>query len=186
VPRFIPPARSRVRATRRGNRRSPLAALRPRAPSRPGRSNVRIARSLSMMRTCHNRVVHHFECHKNLTPRSRESQRRYAGRMKCLGWINGLRALRCNCDAHLLCTGGSEPMVHPCFRRRVCDGLGLWLPPRCVALRPRRGNLDNRCASAMDASASVTFKLMGGLPAAPWLVAGLRYAAASSDDQGAG
>jgi hypothetical protein len=34
-------------------------------------------------------------------------------------------------------------------RRRVCDGIGLRLPARRMALRDNRGNLDYRCPSAL-------------------------------------
>src|SRR4029077_16886016 len=66
-----------------------------------------------------------------------------------MGWTNDLWAARRNCDACLLCDGGSEPLVYSRLRRRVCNGIGLRLSARRMALRDNRGNLDHRRLSAL-------------------------------------
>ncbi|GEM_PF-5696794 len=59
--------------------------------------------------------------------------------------IRAFRIVRRDRHAGLLRAGGSQPVVRPCIRGRVCIGIGVWISSRGVAVRGRRGDLVARC-----------------------------------------
>ena len=63
-----------------------------------------------------------------------------------------------HCDAGLLRLRKSKPMVHFGIRDRVSVGFGLWISPRCLALRSGRGYLVSRRRAALVASGKVTLR----------------------------
>lgn len=62
-------------------------------------------------------------------------------------------------DADLLCAGKAQPMVHLCFRFRLCAGFDLWLSAGRVAVWRGRSRVVSRGVAPLADGAGPTMSV---------------------------